>query len=83
MKKIQCKYNAFTPLPGVTEANDFKRDCKSQSETKIGGEFANICKQICPNFALLPVGPTPLWELWGLSIATVLYPFLRIWWREI
>ena len=65
MKKIQCKHNAFTPLPGVTEANDFKRDCKSQSQTHIGGEFANICKQICPNFVLLPVGPTPLWELRG------------------
>ena len=55
-KKTQCKYNTFTPLPGVTEANDFKRDCKSQSKTKIGGEFANICKQICPNFAFSPFG---------------------------
>ena len=39
---------------GVRGANDFKRDCKSESQTDRGG-IRNICsKRICPNFALSP-----------------------------
>ena len=39
---------------GVRGANDFKRDCKSESETDRGG-MRNICsKRICPNFELSP-----------------------------